>query len=138
VPDANAELLALEHTDLRSQAVTRDRSSQQYPKDSLATIRLQSYKPNELIYESDTSQKQLAVFSEIYYPNGWDVYIDDQPATHFKANYLLRAMEIPAGKHTIRFEFRPQVVQTGWWVSMSAYAFFFVFLMGQLKSLRRV
>lgn len=71
------------------------------------TIFLNSYKPNELVYTSKASGERLAVFSEVYFPNGWKVWIDDQPADHFRVNYILRAMNIPAGEHSIRFRFEP-------------------------------
>jgi len=70
-------------------------------------IKLVSYKPNELIYKSKTAGDRLVVFSEIYFSNGWKVWIDDVPTDHFRANYILRAMNIPEGEHTIRFKFDP-------------------------------
>jgi hypothetical protein len=78
-----------------------------------ATIQLTSYSPVELIYESNNSEAGLAVFSEIYYPEGWIITIDGQPATMVRANYTLRALEIPAGKHTIRFSFEPSSYSNG-------------------------
>lgn len=71
------------------------------------TILLTSYKPNELIYSSRSAGERLVVFSEVYFPNGWKVWIDDQPADHFRVNYILRAMNIPSGNHTIKFRFDP-------------------------------
>ena len=53
------------------------------------------------------------MFSEMYYPKGWNAYIDGKPAEYFRANYVLRAMVIPAGIHTIDFKFEPQVISTG-------------------------
>lgn len=138
IPDANTELLTLKDTDLRRVALTRNRESQLYHNDSTAQILLASYKPNELIYKTHTVHKQLAVFSEVYYPKGWEAFIDDKPASYFKVNYLLRALEIPAGSHTIRFQFRPKVVQTGWWISMSAYLLLFLFGLFQFKKAFRV
>lgn len=75
--------------------------------DSTDVIRLISYKPNELIYESSATGDRLCVFSEVYFSNGWKVWIDDVPADHFRANYILRAMNVPTGKHTIKFRFDP-------------------------------
>lgn len=138
IPDANTELLTLKDTDLRRVALTRNRESQLYHNDSTAQISLASYKPNELIYKTHTVHKQLAVFSEVYYPKGWEAFIDDKPASYFKVNYLFRALEIPAGSHTIRFQFRPKVVQTGWWISMSAYLLLFLFGLFQFKKAFRV
>lgn len=81
--------------------------------DSLATISLTDYKPNHLTYSSVTSKEQLAIFSEIYYDKGWNAYIDGVKAPYFRANYILRAMIVPAGKHTIEFKFEPSVYKTG-------------------------
>jgi hypothetical protein len=81
--------------------------------DASGTIKLDIYKPNYLKYTSENSGKGLAVFSEIYYEKGWNAYIDGKKTDHFPVDYVLRAMEIPAGKHTIEFKFEPQVIQTG-------------------------
>jgi len=82
-------------------------------KDTLATIVLTDYKPNHLTYKSETTREQLAVFSEIYYEKGWNAYIDGKQAPYFRANYVLRAMIVPEGNHTIEFKFEPQVYATG-------------------------
>ena len=72
-------------------------------KDSLSSIRLTSYEPNRLVYETENAGDGIAVFSEIYYPNGWQVTIDGKPAGLGRADYVLRALYIPAGKH-MRFD----------------------------------
>jgi hypothetical protein len=82
-------------------------------KDMLSNITLTDYKPNHLTYKSETIKEQLAVFSEIYYDKGWNAYIDGKPAPYFRANYVLRAMIVPAGNHTIEFKFEPTVYKTG-------------------------
>ena len=82
-------------------------------KDTLAKIVLTAYKPNHLTYKSETSREQLAVFSEIYYDKGWNAFIDGKQAPYFRANYVLRAMIVPAGNHTIEFKFEPTVYKTG-------------------------
>ena len=76
-------------------------------KDSLSSIRLTSYTPNRLTYETNNAQDGIAVFSEIYYPDGWHVTIDGQPAELARADYILRTMYIPAGQHTIEMRFDP-------------------------------
>jgi hypothetical protein len=73
--------------------------------DPLATISLVDYKPNHLTYEYDSATDQIAVFSEIYYGKGWQAYVDGAPAPHFRADYVLRAMALPAGSHTVEFRF---------------------------------
>jgi hypothetical protein len=82
-------------------------------KDTLASITLADYKPNHLTYKSETTREQLAVFSEIYYDKGWNAYVDGKSAPYFRANYVLRAMIVPAGNHTIEFKFEPKVYITG-------------------------
>lgn len=81
--------------------------------DTADAIKLISYQPNKLVYESNTQKAHLVVFSEIYYDKGWNAYIDDTKVDHLRANYVLRAMPLPAGKHTITFKFEPTVVETG-------------------------
>jgi len=81
--------------------------------DTTGTIKVVEYKPNYIKYQSDNGKDGLAVFSEMYYKNGWNAYVDGQLTDHFPVNYVLRAMEVPGGKHTIEFKFEPQVVKTG-------------------------
>jgi len=81
--------------------------------DSTAFIRLTQYQPNQLTYMSHSTKNELVVFSEIYFPNGWKVTIDGKPAAYFRANYVLRAMNIPAGDHKIVYRFEPEEYHTG-------------------------
>lgn len=81
--------------------------------DSTAVIQLDAYEPNYLQYTSNNKNEGLAVFSEMYYENGWNAYIDGKLTPHFEVNYVLRALQVPAGKHKIEFKFEPQVVKTG-------------------------
>ena len=76
-------------------------------KDSLSSIRLTSYAPNRLTYETNNAQDGIAVFSEIYYPDGWIATIDGEPAELARADYILRTMYVPAGQHTIEMRFDP-------------------------------
>jgi len=76
--------------------------------DSSASVRLVSYEPNHLVYEYEAQLPQMVVFSEIFYSKGWNAYIDGAPAPHIRANYVLRAMVLPAGKHEIVFRFEPK------------------------------
>jgi hypothetical protein len=73
-----------------------------------SSIKLVEYQPNKLIYESDADTEKLAVFAEIYYPKGWHVFVDGQEVDVVCANYILRSMLIPAGKHTVEFRFDPE------------------------------
>ena len=84
------------------------------------TINLDSYKPNYLKYNSNSSNDGLAVFSEIYYSDGWNAYIDGEKSEHFRANYVLRAMKIPAGNHIIEFKFEPSSYLNGEKISLAS------------------
>lgn len=112
----NEESDALNTIDLHNTLVT-DVKFQDFVKDfrphhdSEAQISLTKYAPDYVEYDYTASEDGIAVFSEIYYPYGWNAYIDGQPKEHFRANYTLRALNVPAGKHHIRFEFRPATVE---------------------------
>ncbi len=90
-------------------------------KDSTATIALLNYDVTTLTYQSKTAKEQFAVFSEIYYKDGWNAYVDGKLTPHFRVNYVLRGMIVPAGKHTIEFKFEPKVIQQGKIISLSSY-----------------
>lgn len=91
------------------------------------TIKLTDYKANNLKYESNTSSEQLAVFSEISYKD-WVAYIDGKPATYFTADWVLRAMRVPAGKHVIEFKFEPKKYFTGEKISLASCLLLFGFV----------
>ncbi len=94
-------------------------------KDSLSVIRLTAYEPNHLVYESSSTEAGVAVFSEVFYP-GWRVTIDGQPVELARADYILRAMNIPAGKHTIEMSFDPQSLHTTEGIAYAALALLLV------------
>lgn len=81
--------------------------------DTSGTIKIDIYKPNYIKYTSNNKNEGLAVFSEIYYENGWNAYIDGVKTEHFPVDYVLRALIVPGGEHTIEFKFEPQVIKTG-------------------------
>ena len=119
VNSPDEEMKALDKLDSKYEAVVNQKEfgtqlkNNTFVKDTLSSIKLISYKPNHLKYVSNNVNPGLAVFSEMYYADGWNATIDGKVASHFRADYVLRAMEIPAGKHTIEFKFEPQVVKTG-------------------------
>ncbi len=84
------------------------------------SIKLTDYKPDHLIYASNSTSDQLAVFSEVWYgPNkGWQAYIDGNPVDHIRVNYILRGLIIPAGQHTIEFKFNPRSYAIGSMISL--------------------
>ena len=104
--------------------------SQQFVADSTANIQLTKYQPNELKYISQSSTNQLAVFSEIYYPYGWKAFVDGKEVEILRANYLLRAIPLSAGKHEIKMIFQPQTIKTGKWISVLAFGLFILISLG--------
>jgi hypothetical protein len=76
-------------------------------------IKMISFAPNNLVYESNSSTQNFAVFSEVYYKEGWNAYIDDKLTPHTSVNYVLRGMILPAGKHKVAFKFEPTVNDIG-------------------------
>ncbi|RAU81546.1 YfhO family protein [Pontibacter arcticus] len=97
-----------------------------------ANIKLTEYKPVYLKYEYDAREDGLVVFSEIYYPAGWQAYLDGNPVEHIRANYILRAMQVPAGKHTIEFKFEPQSYTLGNTVSLISSILLVLVLLGTI------
>lgn len=102
----------------------------QFSKDTSAVISLQKYAPNHLVYQAKSTSEQLAVFSEIYYPEGWTVSIDGEKAEHFRVNYILRGLIVPAGEHTIEFEFKPASYYTGRTIAAVSSGFLILILLG--------
>jgi uncharacterized membrane protein YfhO len=78
------------------------------------------YKPNYLKYNSNSNTDGIAIFSEIYYDKGWNAYIDGELRPHFRANYVLRGMQVPSGDHAIEFKFEPSTYKTGEKVSLAS------------------
>ena len=114
VNNANEEIEAIHELDPAHQAVVDKKfqeAIQPIASDSTATIQLVAYEPNYLKYEVNSEKCGTVVFSEIYYP-GWQSTIDGQPVPHGRANYILRAMNVPAGKHTVEFTFDPASLHT--------------------------
>ncbi|MFK7833960.1 MAG: YfhO family protein [Winogradskyella sp.] len=135
VADANQEIVALDSLNTKTTAVlqkfvaSENNLKPRYQVDSLASIQLKDFKPNYLKYESNNSNDGVAIFSEIYYSQGWNAYINGELTPHFRVNYVLRALELPKGNHTIEFKFEPQVIETGSKVALASSAVFGILLL---------
>ena len=136
VADANAEILSLKEVDLKDTAVIdnrfKDDIKMDFVYDEVGTIELVSEQPNELVYKTKASIRQLAVFSEMYYQPGWQAYIDGEKVAHVRADYVLRAMNIPQGEHTVTFKFEPKVIQTGGTIALASTLILVILILGGL------
>ena len=126
VNSANSELQILDSLNTKMIAVIDkskllDNVNFNFEKDSTATIKLINYDVTELTYRTKTEKEQFVVFSEIYYKDGWNAYIDGKLTNHFRVNYVLRGMKIPAGEHEIEYKFEPKVIQQGGMISLFSY-----------------
>lgn len=135
VKDANEEIMILNAIDPAKEAIVDKRFEDQLnglniTADSTAGIQMAKYSPNSITYNYQAKSEQLAIFSEMYYQPGWNAYIDGKPANHFRANYVLRGMRLPAGKHQIEFKFEPKGYFTGEKISLASMIIFFVLLAG--------
>ena len=134
VPNADEEMKALGQLDSKNVAVLNSKeftmNKSAFVKDSSAVITLDSYQPNHLQYTSINANEGLAVFSEMYYKNGWNAYIDGNKVEHLQVDYVLRALVLPAGKHSVEFKFEPQVVQTGSTITLVSSIGILLLLMG--------
>ena len=106
----------------------RDTTAQKLISKTTPKIILTDHKPNKLTYKTTTAKANLAVFSEIFYEKGWKATIDGKPVDILRANYLLRALPIPAGLHTVVFEFTPSIIKTGANITLASYGIFLLVL----------
>jgi hypothetical protein len=135
VGSANEEILALDSLKTKIKAVTTSssiESNKVFTLDSMASIALKEVKPNYLKYESINSNDGFAVFSEIYYGNGWKTFLDGEKVDIIRVNYILRGMEIPKGNHVIEFKFDPDVVKTGSTIALGSSVLLILLLFGAL------
>jgi hypothetical protein len=135
VKNADEEILSLDSIHPNITAVVDRKFEDQLKQvhnDSSATIRLIKYMPNHLSYKTNCKKEQVAVFSEIYYKDGWDAYVDGKPAPYFRANYILRAMNIPAGEHKIEFKFEPKTYYLSQKISYAGTILMVLFILGTL------
>ncbi len=132
VNNANEEIQALDSLNTKNTAVilkenfSKLKENLFVEKDSTATIKLISNDVTNLKYQSSSTKAQFAVFSEIYYEDGWNAYLDGKLVPYYNVNYVLRGMEIPAGNHEITFKFEPKVIKEGKIFSLISYALLIV------------
>lgn len=137
VDNADEEIMSLNAFDPAKELVLDKRFADQVngfvgSVDSLASIKMTQYSPNGIQYEYQSANEQLAVFSEMYYQPGWNAYVDGKLSPHFRANYVLRAMRLPAGKHKIEFKFEPKAFFVGEKISLFSMLLFFAMVLGAL------
>lgn len=135
--NADEEIRLLDSLNTKETAVINKEFLSKIPlekieRDSTATIDLVEHAPNYLVYETSTQSAQLALFSEVYYPKGWNVYINNKPVDYIRANYVLRALPIPPGNHKVEFKFEPKVIQTGSTISLASSALLLLIILGTL------
>ena len=141
VASPDAEMAALNTLSPATEAVV---DAGKFPQQKAATydmagssIALTGYSPDELKYRANAVHDGLVVFSEIYYADGWQAYLDGQPVPHFRVNYVLRALPVPAGAHTIEFKFVPKAYALGNTVSLAASVVLLLVLAGAVVYLVR-
>ena len=137
VEDADEDIATLATLDIRNACTLDKRYADALQKhifvpDSTADINMTNYQPNHLVYNSSSATEQFAVFSEIFYDKGWTAYVDGEQTGHYRVNYLLRGMVIPAGSHEIIFEFKPVSYYAGTRISMISSLLLILALFGAL------
>ena len=143
VQNADGEMKALNEIPSKEVAVINQKElgalqvKTNFVKDTLASVVLQKYQPNALKYISNNANDGLAVFSEMYYADGWNAYLDGVKEPHFRADYVLRAIQIPPGKHTIEFKFEPEIVKTGSTIALASSIGIVLMIVGGLYYERR-
>lgn len=135
MPSADSLLEEIEQTDFSSEALILENTVPKnlrlsYSKDSLAKIQLVNAKPDRLTYDVSASSPQFAVFSEMYYPDGWSARVNGKLTPIHNVNYVLRGLEIPANTSEIEFYFEPEVVVQGTRIRWGSFFFFIVGVLG--------
>jgi len=121
------EILSLDSLDVKNNVVInkdefgqffKTESASAYRLDSIANVKLVAYQPNYLKYKTNNLNDGFLVFSENYYAQGWNAYLDGKMVPHLRVNYILRGLQIPSGNHVIEFKFEPQVIEIGSTITM--------------------
>jgi hypothetical protein len=127
VKTPDEEILSLDSLDVKNNVVInkdefgqffKTESASAYRLDSIANVKLVAYQPNYLKYKTNNLNDGFLVFSENYYAQGWNAYLDGKMVPHLRVNYILRGLQIPSGNHVIEFKFEPQVIETGSTITM--------------------
>ena len=129
------EIEAIGNTHLRDTAIVQKAFSNavvQPQWDSAATIKLAKFDPDTMDYSFSSSKPQFAVFSEVYYPYGWNAYIDGKKVGYCKADYVLRGLSIPAGQHAVKFIFEPSSYKKGVKIAYASSFLILIFFLGGL------
>ncbi len=137
VENANEEIDALNGFDPSAEAIIDKRfesyvSGKSFARDTTASITLASYHPNRLSFNYRAGTEQLVVFSDIYYEKGWKSFVDGEEVPHFRVNYILRGMVLPAGEHSIEFKFEPKSYFTGKKIAATSSFLLLILLLGAL------
>jgi hypothetical protein len=134
VDGPDAEMAALGDFDPANEAILDvskfNLNGNEFSKNNNASISLSSYKPNKLIYKSNNNSDGFAVFSEVYYPEGWKAKIDEKEASIVRVNWVLRGLEIPAGDHTIEFSFESSSYERGNKLALASSILLYLLLAG--------
>jgi uncharacterized membrane protein YfhO len=132
VENADEEIAAIAKFNPRDTVIVDKRyasliNKKDWQRDSGDVIKLTNYKADELLYSYNVANDQLTVFSEVHYDKGWNAYVDDKLVPHFRANYLLRGMVLPSGKHTLAFKFEPEAYTKGESIALAGSFLLFAF-----------
>ncbi len=142
VTSANAEMISLDSIQSKSEAVIdvseiETELPSSYAVDSTATIQLVKNNLTELTYVSKSNTDQFAVFSEIFYADGWNAYLNGKLVPHYRVNYVLRGMPVPLGDNQIEFKFEPKVIQQGSLISLVSYGLLILLLIFGILKFRK-
>ena len=135
VKDDVEEIQTIGSTNLKDTAIVQQSFAAKVVQpqwDSAATISLTKFDNDNMEYNVSCNSPQFAVFSEVYYPDGWNAYLDGKKADYVKADYVLRGLSIPPGKHTIKFVFEPAIYKKGTTISYIGSWFVALFVLGGL------
>lgn len=136
VENADQGMQAIADTDLRTTAIVRSQDAGNLPTDvavdSTFTIEMSNYHTNKIEYKSQSSAAAFAVFSEIYYPEGWICRIDGQEQPYIKVNHALRGATIPAGQHTIEWSFEPESFKSSSNINLAGSSLLLLLLIGAI------